>query len=120
MLKKVGKSAFISAFVSFDSIKNCGYTYNEVISTVTDQLIDRRDYLESQGLGGGATGNNNGGMAFGGDAFGAALDDDDLPIDTDALEQRLVDEALHRSEETAAEDDQLRQALARSAEESSL
>ena len=59
--------------------------------------------------------NNDGGVAFEDDAFGATLDED-LPIDTDALEQRLLDEALHRSEETTVEDDQLRQALARSAE----
>lgn len=106
-MKTIGKNAFISAFVAFDSIKNCGYTYSEVISTCTDQLIDRSDYVASQGLGGEAMGNNNNG--------GATLDED-LPIDTDVLEQRLVDEALHRSEETTVEDDQLRQALARSAE----
>lgn len=114
----IGKNAFISAFVAFDSIKNCGYTYSEVISTCTDQLVDRSDYVASQrlGLGGEAMdNNNNGGMAFEDDAFGATLDED-LPIDTDALEQRLLDEALHRSEETTVEDDQLRQALARSAE----
>lgn len=115
-MKTIGKNAFISAFVAFDSIKNCGYTYSEVISTCTDQLIDRSDYVASQRLGGEAMGNNNnGGMAFEDDAFGATLDED-LPIDTDVLEQRLVDEALHRSEETTVEDDQLRQALARSAE----
>ena len=55
-------------------------------------------------------------------AQGATLDDimdtDALPIDDiNAFEQRLVDEAVLRSEETAAEDDQLRQALATSAEE---
>jgi len=120
VLGKIGKSLFINAFVEFDGIKNCGYTVSEVMSTCTDQLIDRRDFLESRGIR--VDEDTNGGMAFEEVAQGAALDEDDdaLPMDVDAFEQRLVDEAVHRSEETAAEDDQLRQALARSAEASGL
>jgi hypothetical protein len=120
VLENIGKKAFISAFVEFEGIRNCGYTYVDVASTCTDQLIDRREYLKSRGLGV----DNHGSFAFEDEAQGVALDEimnnDVRQIDTDALEQRLVDEALHRSEETAAEDDQLRQALARSAEESGL
>jgi len=120
VLGKIGKSLFINAFVEFDGIKNCGYTVSEVMSTCTDQLIDRRDFLESRGIR--VDEDTNGGMAFEEVAQVAALDEDDdaLPMDVDAFEQRLVDEAVHRSEETAAEDDQLRQALARSAEASGL
>lgn len=114
VLHKTGKKAFVSVFVEFDSIKNCGYTYADVISTCTDELIDRREYLKSRGL----RVDNHDEVAFEEEvARGATLDEimqDDV---TDALEQRLVDEALHRSEETAAEDDELRQALARSAED---
>lgn len=120
VLKKIGKSAFISTFVEFDGIRNCGYTYAEVVSTCTDQLIDRREFLENRGIR--VDDDTNGGMAFEEVAQGAALDEnvntDALLIDNiDAFEQRLVDEAVQRSEETAAEDDQLRQALATSAEE---
>jgi len=120
VLKKIGKSAFISTFVEFDGIRNCGYTYSEVVSTCTDQLIDRREFLENRGIR--VDDDTNGGMAFEEVAQGAALDEnvntDALLIDNiDAFEQRLVDEAVQRSEETAAEDDQLRQALATSAEE---
>mmetsp|Transcript_28854 Transcript_28854/g.44573 ORF Transcript_28854/g.44573 Transcript_28854/m.44573 type:complete len:666 (+) Transcript_28854:103-2100(+) len=120
VLGKIGKSLFINAFVEFDGIKNCGYTVSEVMSTCTDQLIDRRDFLESRGIR--VDQDTPGGMAFEEVAQGAALDEDDdaVPMDVDAFEQRLVDEAVHRSEETAAEDDQLRQALARSAEASGL
>ena len=50
-------------------------------------------------------------------AQGATLDEIIQDGVTDALEQRLMDEALHRSEETAAEEDELRQALVRSAED---
>jgi hypothetical protein len=67
---------------------------------------------------------NHGGFAFEDKAQGVALDEimhDDVPlVDIIAIEQQLVDKALHRSEETAAEDDQLRQALSRSVEESDL
>jgi len=120
VLENVGKKAFISAFIGFESIQNCGYTYADVVSTCTDHLIDRREYLKSRRLGV----DNHGGFAFEDEAQGVALDEimhDDVPlVDIDAIEQRLVDEALHRSEETAAEDDQLRQALSRSVEESDL
>ena len=125
VLEKIGKSLFVNAFVEFDSIKNCGYTVSEVISTCTDQLIDRRDFLESRGIR--ADQDTHADMAFEEVTQAAALDEeigdnnDALPLrmDIDAFEQRLVDEAVLRSEETAAEDDQLRQALARSAESES-
>ena len=120
VLENIGKRAFISAFIEFGSIKNCGYTYADVVSTCTDHLIDRREYLKSCGLGV----DNHGGFAFEDKAQGVALDEimhDDVPlVDIIAIEQQLVDEALHRSEETAAEEDQLRQALSRSVEESDL
>lgn len=111
VLHKTGKKAFISVFIEFDSIKNCGYTCADVISTCTDELIARREYLKSRGL----RVENHNEIAF--EEEGATLDEimqDDV---TNALEQRLMDEALHRSNETAAEDDELRQALARSAED---
>lgn len=124
VLEKIGKSLFVSAFVEFDGIKNCGYTVSEVISTCTDQLIDRSDFLESRGIR--VDRDTHDGMAFEEVAQGAERDDDDIgdndamPMDIDAFEQRLIDEAVHRSEETAAEDDQLRLALARSSEASGL
>lgn len=96
-------------FIEFDSIKNCGYTCADVISTCTDELIDRRDYLKSRGL----IIDNHDEIAFEEEAARGATLDEIIPDDvTDALEQ-----AIHRSEETAAEDDELRQALARSAED---
>lgn len=114
VLENIGKRAFISAFIEFGSIKNCEYTYADVVLTCTDQLIDRREHLKSRGLGV----ENHGGFAFEDEAQGVALNeimhDDVPPVNIDALEQRLVVEALHWSVETAAEDDQLRHALARS------
>ncbi len=123
---KVGLFLCCPAFIShwkLYSVVSPGFLVHQATTCLrndrapwTIQLIDRSDYVASQRLGGEAMGNNNnGGMAFEDDGFGETLDED-LPIDTDVLEQRLVDEALHRSEETTVEDDQLRQALARSAE----
>ncbi len=95
------------------------YTLSEVISTCTDQLIDRRDYLESRGISVDQDMHAHAEMAFEEVTQGTAPDDA-LPMDIDAFEQRLIDEAVHRSGETAAEDDQLRLALARSSEASGL
>lgn len=114
VLHKTGKKAFISVFIEFDSTKNCGYTYADVVSTCTDKLIDRREYLKSRGF----RVDNHDEIDIEEEARGATLDEimqDDV---TNALEQRLMDEAFHRSEGTAAEDDELRQALVRSAEDS--
>ena len=78
VLENIGKRAFISAFIGFGSIKNCGYTYGDVVSTCTDQLIDRREHLKSRGLGV----ENHGGFAFEDEAQGVALNEimhDDVP-----------------------------------------
>jgi hypothetical protein len=100
VLSNVGRRSFISAFVTFDSIKNCGYTYDEVVSTCTDHLIDRGEYL----------GNRE-------NVLGNGMDENMQDrVGVNEFEQRLIDEALHRSEESAAEDMQLREALARSVE----
>ena len=68
VLENIGKRAFISAFIEFGSIKNCGYTYADVVSTCTDHLIDRREHLKSRGLGV----DNHGGFAFEDKAQGVA------------------------------------------------
>ena len=42
---KIGSDNFKTAFDVFDSFKNSGYEYEEILSTCTDQLIDREEYL---------------------------------------------------------------------------
>eukprot|EP00571_Detonula_confervacea_P015598 CAMPEP_0172308344 /NCGR_PEP_ID=MMETSP1058-20130122/8963_1 /TAXON_ID=83371 /ORGANISM="Detonula confervacea, Strain CCMP 353" /LENGTH=639 /DNA_ID=CAMNT_0013020731 /DNA_START=11 /DNA_END=1930 /DNA_ORIENTATION=+ len=119
--EKIGNRAFISTFVAFDSIKNCGYTYNEIISTCTDKLIDRDEFLqnhkdieERQG--------EDEEEAFADTlerqqielALGVTPPDDE--VDPDQLEEQLVSQAMQRSAESAAEDYQIREVMARSAE----
>jgi hypothetical protein len=121
VLEEIGTERFLGAFVSFDSIKNCGYTYNEIISTCTDHLIDREDFIQNHDNGG--VGDDEGGafanllgLAGHGAAGEVAQDgqivDTALLIDPGALEQQAVAEAIQRSEETAAEDEQIRQVIA--------
>merc|ERR1712238_633384 len=43
--EEVGNATFDQAFGYFDSIKNSGYTVEEIISTGTDTLIDREGYI---------------------------------------------------------------------------
>ena len=64
----MGDEKFIEAFVTFESIKNCGYTYKEVISTCTDTLIDRHQFIQ-----------DNGGVLVGdgGEAAAHELEDED-------------------------------------------
>lgn len=125
VLAKIGKKRFLGAFVSFDSIKNCGYTYNEVISTCTETLIDRSAFIqdradveENQ-----ADDGNDGGAeeAFANVlqrqvelAVGAGGGGEDEDVDPEELEERLVAQAIDRSTATLQEDDELRLAMARS------
>jgi len=135
---KIGNEAFIGAFVAFDSIKNCGYTYNEIISTCTEKLIDRVEFLQnhedvegSQGddeevafadilerqqielaLAATGPGRNVDGGANQRDEF----EDMDDEVDPDDLEQQLVSQAMQRSTQSATEDDQIREVVASSAE----
>ena len=48
VMAKIGNEAFLRAFLAFDSIKNCGYTYDEIISTCTEKLIDRDEFLQNR------------------------------------------------------------------------
>jgi hypothetical protein len=43
--ESISAEDFEAVFKNFDSIKNSGYTLEEVISTSTEQLIDRDGYL---------------------------------------------------------------------------
>ena len=43
---EIGHDDFQAVFEHFDSVKNSGYTLEEVISTCTDKLIDREEYLQ--------------------------------------------------------------------------
>lgn len=42
----VGHNDFAAVFSNFESVKNSGYTLEEIISTSTDTLIDREEYLQ--------------------------------------------------------------------------
>ena len=97
--EKVGHKKFVGAFVSFESIKNCGYTVNEVVSTETDHLIDRSAFILDNA-------DVQRQIGDGGDED----DEEVVPI----LEEALVAAALQRSNETVQEDDQVRQAIAES------
>lgn len=96
----MGDKQFIEAFVTFESIKNCGYTYKEVISTCTDTLIDRHQFIQDNG---GALGGD------GGEAGAHDLEDED-----DFFDEQLVQQAVERSAETLQEDAATREAIARS------
>lgn len=102
-----------------------GYTYNEIVSTCTDKLIDRGEYIQSIGGGGGRQANDNAAAAVDfPDAQAGELEDDEEGggggSDDELLdeERRQVAMATRRSEESAAEEAQIREVLARSAEES--
>jgi len=43
---EIGHDDFQAVFENFDSVKNSGYNLEEVISTCTDKLIDREEYLQ--------------------------------------------------------------------------
>ena len=103
----MGDEKFIEAFVSFESIKNCGYTYKEVISTCTDTLIDRHQFIL-----------DNGGVLAGdgGEAVAHNLEDEDYFFDAEELEDHMVQQAMERSAETLQEDAATREVIARSTE----
>jgi len=103
--EKVGVKQFIEAFVTFESIKNCGYTYKEVISTCTDTLIDRHQFIQDNG---GVLGGD------GGEAAAHELEDEDDFFDAEEFEEQLVQQAVERSAETLQEDAVTREAIARS------
>ena len=104
--EKVGHKKFVGAFVSFESIKNCGYTVNEVVSTETDHLIDRSAFILDNAD---VQENHVAHQRQIGDG-GDEDDEEVVPI----LEEALVAAALQRSNETVQEDDQVRQAIAES------
>ena len=101
----MGDKQFIEAFVTFESIKNCGYTYKEVISTCTDTLIDRHQFIQ-----------DNGGVLAGEEAVAHDLEDEDDFFDAEELEEHMVQQAVERSAETLQEDAATREAIARSTE----
>jgi len=103
VLQEIGRRSFINAFVTFDSIKNCGYTFAEVVSTSTDHLIDRGDYLE------------NGRLEYAEGRNDPWVEGNILNVAE--LEQQIIEEALHRSVESSVEDTLLLETLTRSAEE---
>jgi hypothetical protein len=43
---EIGPDDFRAVFENFDSVKNSGYTLEEVITTCTEKLIDREEYLQ--------------------------------------------------------------------------
>lgn len=140
VMAKIGNEAFLRAFLAFDSIKNCGYTYDEIISTCTEKLIDRDEFLQNreeendeegqEGDEGERQAEGGGGVAFANvlerrqielalEETGPGRNADgggDEEVDADELEERLVAQAIARSADTAAEDEQLREVIARSAD----
>lgn len=46
VMNEVGQGDFQAAFENFESINNAGYSLEEIITTCTDHLIDRADYLQ--------------------------------------------------------------------------
>ena len=46
VLREVGLESFQAVFDHFETIKNAGYTVEEVVETDTENLIDRSDYVQ--------------------------------------------------------------------------
>jgi len=104
----IGPRDFEAVFESFDSIKNSGYSLDEIISTSTEKLIDREEYARYR-------------VENGDDQEEEANDDsvdseewEQVPEDMTravALEEDRVREAIERSEASVQEDQQIRQAM---------
>ena len=119
VLDKIGKEDFVGAFVAFESIKNGGYTYNEIISTCTIKLIDRDDFIRGRGD---DLGSQDGveaevfrgfadvierqiGLALGVSAHAPNENYVGNEVGPNQLQQRLISEAMERSGESVVEDD---------------
>jgi len=112
----IGPRDFGAVFETFDSIKNSGYSLDEIISTSTEKLIDRADYARYR-------------VENGDDQEEEANDDsvygeewEQVPEDMTrvvGLAEDRVREAIVRSEASVQEDQQIRQAMEESLAEGS-
>ncbi|CAB9511898.1 IBR domain [Seminavis robusta] len=109
---EVGTKEFDAAFEAFDSLRNSGYTLEEIISTDTTTLIDREDfrrYKSEQGD------EDNGMLVDGATENVARMPVADGQWDKNsamaAEEDAQVNDALARSEVSARKDEQVRNAL---------
>jgi len=112
----VRSNDFAAVFEAFDSIKNSGYTLGEIISTSTDTLIDREEYMQYR--------RDQGGEEEA-DVDGADEDmdeDEDMEVEVweevpaemtraVAVEETQVAQAIEASRASAEEDGQVREAM---------
>jgi len=104
--EEVGGDAFDLAFVHFDSVKNSGYTVEEIVSTGTDTLIDREEYIRYR-MDDDESENEN---------DDEEDDDDDDEDDAAMEEEEQMRRAVAASEASALEDGEFRMAIQESLE----
>ena len=113
--REVGDDAFDQVFEHFDSIKNSGYTVEEIVSTGTDTLIDREEYIRYNNR---TDAENENEDSDSDDGDGIRHHNNDKDDDTDsnddddeaAMEEQFL-QAVAASEASALEDGELRMAI---------
>ena len=113
--REVGNDTFDQVFEHFDSIKNSGYTVEEIVSTGTDTLIDREEYIRYNNRTDAENENQDSDSDDGDDGIRHHNDEDDDADSNDgddeaAMEEQLL-QAVAASEASALEDGELRTAI---------
>jgi hypothetical protein len=129
----VGARDFEAVFENFGSIKNSGYTLEEIVSTCTDNLIDREEFLryrvepdddsedDDQEDEDDGAGSNQDGVAVANSEDSEEGEWEAVPEEMTRAalaEEEHMTQAIERSQASLQEEEQLREALEASAETS--
>ena len=108
---------FFDVFENFDSVKNSGYTIEEIFSTRTDKLIDRGEYIRTHERGDDDEVEGSGDIGINHETEEGASDSDD-DSDEGLVEEESDDEddefevvPEHMTQAVIQEEDEVRRAL---------